>query len=349
MGNRYYTKGDLMRCNFHWRLIDGRWPKLVLLVVFFCLGCFTQARSHAAEPEATFQGKIVYFGNRKDKQQVIETSNLDGTGLTTILELRTPLYTSGRVSPDSRHVAYSLSTTPEGRPQLWLLTSQGESEKLLDDAGWVAAWSPDGKQIVFYWGDRENRESSIVDVETRQVKRIPLPTTNVVDGWTPDGRTVTVIEWNASRVFTRQDGEVYPLRALYTAKVDGTRIAPLTFNPDGDFIWSTFSPDGQRLALYQRLQHDGKTFEYAVVANADGQNPKEVLNFTEMDANNEIRPNGRPCWMPDGKSMLWQVTSQPKGSDNFIFKYVVIPIDGSAVRWLQPDQERNAWGGIDCR
>jgi Tol biopolymer transport system component len=192
-----------------------------------------------------------------------------------------------------------------------LLNAQGNAEKLLDDAGWVTAWSPDGKQIAFCWGDREHRESSIVDVTTRQVKRIALPPTHVAEVWTPDGNTLTVIDWNAERLFTREDGEIYPLRGLYTAKLDGTRVAPLTFNPNGDFIWSAFSPDGQRLAMYQRLQRDGKTFEYAVVANADGRNAKEVLNFTEMDAETEIRPNFDPCWMPDGKSLLWQVTSQP--------------------------------------
>lgn len=326
------------------------------LVTLILPSLFGASAAIGTETAASFRGKIVCFGNSKDDHRLIETMSLDGTELATVVDLDQAIDSDrrfvidGRVAPDGSRAVFAMIPAEEQRAQLWLVSPQGQTEMILENGGKPTAWSPDGRQITFYWGTSGKWDCQTVDVAARSVKRFDIAPTDVVEDWSPDGAELTVMAGNIDRRFTRRDGEIYPLRGLYFAKVDGTRLAPLTSDPDGDFIWPRYSPDGRKLAYYQRRHSNGRTFESCVVANRDGSNPRELVCFSKLAEDREVRPAGSPCWSPDGTAILWRLITRPRGSDdNGEFELAIVAADGSGVRRMQLNQGRQWWGSIDCR
>lgn len=300
-----------------------------------------------------FRNKIVFFGNSSNGHRLVETMNLDGSELHTVLELNfEQAIWHGRVSPDGRSVAFTVM--PDGqKPAVWLHSADSQHQTIVDD-GWLACWSPDSKRIAFVRGleqpEKKHRESLIIDVVSQHVRALPLPATDNFEDWSPDGTELTVSEGNPDKLFERPDGETYPLRGLYFIKPDGTRLAPLTQEPKGDFLRSRFSPDGRQIAYYHRYHYDGKTFESCVVADHNGSKQIETVCFTTLAEGLEIRPNGGPCWSPDGKTVIWMVLTRPYGSDDATGHEVIFTaVDGSRTRRMPLGKERQWWGFIDCR
>jgi Tol biopolymer transport system component len=306
----------------------------------------------AAAAGAPFRNKIVFFGNSSERHRLIETMNLDGSGLHTVLEMSfEQMIGHGRVSLDGRCVAFTEIIDGQ-KPAVWLLSADSQRPLIVDN-GWLACWSPDSKRIAFTRGleepEKNHRESLIIDVMSRRVRALRLPGVDNVEDWSPDGTELTVSEGNPDKLFQRPDGETYPLRALYFIKPDGTRLAPLTQDPKGDFLQSRFSPDGRQIAYYHRYHYDGKTFESCVVAKRDGSKPRETVCFTTLAEGLEIRPNGGPCWSPDCKTVIWMVLTRPYGSDTTGHELIFTAADGSRTRRMPLGKERQWWGFIDCR
>ena len=179
-----------------------------------------------------------------------------------------------------------------------------------------------------------------------------LPETDWIDDWSPDGQTLLATRGNPTRSVTRADGEIYPLRGLISLTISGTRSVPITTDTEGDFIWPRFSPNGRQIAYYARHHRDGKTAEYAVVAASDGAQPRELVCFTSLEAEDVVKPHGPPCWSPDGMTILFKVTKRPRkqASANLLrFEVVAIAADGTGVRRTPLGTERSWWGFIDCR
>lgn len=201
----------------------------LVLAISMTLGMRTCSGDGATTADA-FRNKLVFFGNSSRGHRLVETMNLDGSELHTVLELSfEQAIWHGRVSPDGRVVA--LTVMPEGeKPAVWLLSADGRRQTLVDN-GWLACWSPDSKRIAFVRGlerpGKKHRESLIIDVVSQQLRALPLPATDNVEDWSPDGTELTVSSGNPDQLFKRSDGETYPLRGLYLIKPDGTRLAQI--------------------------------------------------------------------------------------------------------------------------
>ncbi len=123
-------------------------------------------------------------------------------------------------SPDGTTIAYerlSDSPTPFLPAGLWMMDAHGRQQRHLADAdgghGYMPAWSPDGRKIVFVMrtnvGDRradtnvQGLQSAIavVDVTTGQAWMLASPTQtgmpiNANPVWTQDGNSVTFTAFN---------------------------------------------------------------------------------------------------------------------------------------------------------
>ncbi|MBI3838873.1 MAG: PD40 domain-containing protein [Planctomycetia bacterium] len=329
-------------------------PFISRLIVSLCAVTFGHA-CFADEPGApparpSFLGKIVFFGNRThDERHLIETMELDGTRLRTVLELKEiHMVMPGRVSPDGKSLAFIVDPGPGARPALWVLSVDGRHDKLVEEAGVnvgsVAAWSPDGKRIAYNQSnDNAEYENLIVDLASRKIQRLEMPRGDYSEDWSPDGRAISVID------FSGKDSD--RPRSLYLIKPDGTRLGSLTNDPQRDSIWSRFSPNGRQVAYEQRYSRRGKTVLSCFVANGDGSNPREVFCFDDLGEGFVIDPNGPPCWSPDGKTIIWKVLARPSGSEVLgNCELLFAAADGSKIRRIPLSSlERRWWAWIDCR
>jgi dipeptidyl aminopeptidase/acylaminoacyl peptidase len=103
-------------------------------------------------------------------------------------------------------------------PEVWLLTVEGQRRKIADD-GHVAAWSPDGTRLATYRVKGHEIENVLLEVATGRASLLPVPKTDVVWDWSPDGKAVV---WLVPRRKV-QSAETHPelvIITLSTGKVD---------------------------------------------------------------------------------------------------------------------------------
>ena len=236
--------------------------------------------------------------------------NPDGTGLETILLLgQDESMVGGRESPDGTRLAFDVSRGrgEAAHSEVWLLTAEGQRRKVADNA-YVSAFSPDGTRLAVFRLKDHEIENVIVDVDTGKATVVPIPKTDLVWDWSPDGQILAVMARNAGKVFEHPTKGTYPLRQIYCVKPDGSSRELLTTGSMLDSIAACFSPDGTRLAYQERRHHEGRVFHFAVVQGRPHGEPKDLVEFTTLfEGNQERRPHGLPCWSPDGKSIGWLV------------------------------------------
>ncbi len=303
-----------------------------------------------------FEGKLVFFGNTVAGRQCIESTTLEATQLQTALEVPEGEYiVSGRIAPDARALAFTTTTGQSQPTTLWLWEAGSDRKKLADNVTAVRAWSPEGATIVGFHGDADGKFASFtIDLASGRREKIDLPDTDWVDDWSPNGRTLLATLGNPTLSYVRADGEEYPLRALVSLDVGGDRRTPITADPQGDFLWPRYSPDGRRIAFCARHHRGGKTAEYAVVAAADGSQARELVCFRSLEAEAVVKPHGAPCWSHDGKTILFKVTKRPRkqdavGVDQIRYELVTLAADGTGVRRIPLGTDRSWWGFVDCR
>jgi hypothetical protein len=293
----------------------------------------------ASNPIASFRGKIVLFGVRRpgDREgRRIEMMNPDGTGSETVvvLEKGEGIY-AGRIAPDGERLAFSFTQVGRTSPDLWTLTTDRTRRKVADDLH-VVAWSPDGRRLAAIRADAKTRrrENLILDVENGHEDRLAIPEDDEVDDWSPDGETLTVMAGNKGQVFEHPTKGTYPLRQIYFLRPDGTQRTPLTTRPMADSLNARFSPDGGRILYFQRRHPEGLVLHFAVVQGRDGAAPRDIAQFDEIyKGNDEKRPNGAPCWSPDGESVVWMVPRRKVQSAPIRFELLILSVEtGQAHR-----------------
>lgn len=214
-----------------------------------------------------------------------------------------------RISPQKDRLAFckfvNVPGQRPGRPALTeidLADSQGRnSNKIVDNAN-IPLWSPDGKRLV-YSREKEPKESAaffgatcVLDLVTKQTKKLAIPATDEVDDWSRDG------EWFVT-VSDRHPpfGSGYQ---LYVMHPDGTHERRIT-QDDGLNCYPRFRP-GTNQIVYN---HQGHGFDSLWLVDLDGTNRKQLLTSDQEGAG---APDGA-YWSPDGKWLAvlrfdWQTT-----------------------------------------
>ena len=193
-----------------------------------------------------------------------------------------------------------------GNDDIFMMNPDGSNQINLTndpkhDSG--AAWSPDGRKIVFVRYDG----SATFDIYTmnidgsNQVKltNVPVGQSSFWPSWSPDGTRI---------VFTR-------LNQIYQMNADGTNQVQLSFHPGADDA-PKYSPDGTRI-LYYCFRGDNSEI---CIMDANGSN--------EIKLTTDIRADLFPMFSPDGSKITFSRNSIDI-TENFDDDIWIMKSDGS--------------------
>jgi Tol biopolymer transport system component len=229
-----------------------------------------------------------------------------------------------RVSPEGERIA-STQRKPSQTPR----QKQRGSEPFVADLKTLAAvkvadsggqpiWSPDGKELLYHVGTMEKETgwrgaTWLIDLATRQTRKLPIPEEDEVDDWTgPGDWMVTVSDRHPPF------GRGYQ---LYVMHPDGTGQRRIT-EGNGLNCYPRFRPDGKQIVY----NHQGGGFDSLWVVDIDGGNRRKILS---SDDNGHNAPSGAH-WSPDGK---WLAVS--------LFDWQIVEADPA-----NPGKKRRRMGGL---
>jgi len=223
------------------------------------------------------------------------------------------------VSPDGGHVAF---TTTRFDARTWDIgvidTTTRDVRRITTHMAFdrEAAWSPDGRSLLFS-SDREGTRAVFrVSLDTATVTRVsPPPERSLMPAVSPDGRRVAY-------TMGSPDGFRLVVQDLETGAVR-------TLASEGDAAEPHWSPDGSRIA-YTRLLPEGSFIEIVTLTTGAVQ-PMVIEGL--VDAR-------EPAWSPDGDWIAAAGSSAPGDDEDW---------DLVAIRLDPPGAFRLTSGGADDR
>ena len=237
-------------------------------------------------------------------------------------------------SPDGRRLVFIGGANPAGSSDiagvdyLYLWSAGHSGVRLLTRvrARVVgAAWSPDGKRIVFARAATKTNLFSLwtVRADGGGSRRLTVGGIDLEPSWSPDGRAIA---------FLRLDPKSYQ-SGIWLVHPDGGGLHRILagFKNVTEPVWS---PDGARM-----LVEDGRAL-YSVRADGGGRRRIAVLS---ADATGAVE-DPQPAWSPDGRWIVFcQLRSGVVGRSDLW----VVQSDGGGLRRLTraPELDRDpTWG-----
>ena len=238
-------------------------------------------------------------------------------------------------SKDGVLVTTDLNSTM-GNPQTSVSTwntdgATGRKRVFFDPSGsaMMAAWSPDGKQIVFgfgtFFGGRSVRPAQIkiMNADGSNVRTLTDgPVNTGFPNWSPDGKSIVYRVWGNDANHVEQRGLRLMTLADHSVKVLSTEWDNFPF----------FSPAGDRI-IFTRQRADDKDFDVFTM-KPDGTDVKQLTTTPGTD--------GHATWTPDGKRIFFMSArtgfkDEREMYDNSPQPYAqnfIMNADGTGVRQL---------------
>ena len=186
-------------------------------------------------------------------------------------------------------------------------------------------------RIVFRAALGNTAHLAIVNTDGTGERRL-THTKGVDDGhpdWSPDGSTIAF-----HRCAVKGTGGC----AIFRIRPDGTGLKRLG-SPGDDRGLPAWSPDGKAIAFsrgWGPVQNDWIKFNELFVMNASGTGSRQLTRF------NATKPFstfvGGSSWSPDGKRLVFEAGTSPRGEPANSLALFVVNADGSGLRQL------TAWG-----
>jgi Tol biopolymer transport system component len=228
-----------------------------------------------------------------------------------------------RASPDGK--SFAVMEGPFSQTTVSILGPGGRT-KIGETRGHVF-WAPDSRQVVLSeWDVIRGKETATIKSKTWRMNvdgtgrvQLPVPDSEVVFDWSPDGRWFLTGRTNATNVTKR---------TLLIRRADGTDPRPLIDEKDGSNVWpGRFSPDSQRIA-YARIdqQHNESSLWVIEVATR--------LERRILEGNAEGHAEDSPCWSPDGKYFALLMTDRTKRTLGREIRIEILDLQGNRIRQL---------------
>ncbi|HKK08399.1 MAG TPA: BTAD domain-containing putative transcriptional regulator, partial [Gemmatimonadota bacterium] len=246
---------EVLKRRYPWRSLAWVGTAAVLAAVVAGLGWMgadgevraREAAAGASGPPADLLVTRAGGGVRSERGDSALRIRAAGEGPAAVTPMALPRR-RGVVSPDGRRVALTVRG-PHGT-DVGVREGGGKTRRLTSAAPdeWPQAWSPDGRRILYQYGDRRHGDSlftthlAVADAATGEVRRFPVAHPARADSqavWSPTGTAVA---------FTgTEDGEA----EVYAADADGRRETDVSRaqGPDRHPAWS---PGGRWLAFASR-------------------------------------------------------------------------------------------------
>lgn len=262
-----------------------------------------------------------------------------------------------QLSPDGQWVAYTVTAVDTARDKtdsdIWMASWDGTQNIRLTfskENESSPRWSPDGRYLAFLSGRDAGKGAQVWLLDRRggEAQRITMIRDGVSSlAWAPDGRRLALVAGiNLDTVAAKRDtSKAWPIvidRYHFKEDVDGylettydhlllldvasRRVDTLTSGAvnDGSPQWS---PDGTRIAFIRRIPPEPGTGEesdvYVVEARA-GAAPRRLTTTPGPDV-------GPPSWSPDGRSVAYLRTDDPKWYAYQQEKLAIVPSDGGGA------------------
>jgi len=292
----------------------------ILTVSALVIGCSSSATAPVVPRPTVLANSIVFYSTRQPAG--LYAMHADGSSQV-LLTTDSDASNGVRVSPDGKHLLLTIDSTVSnpGGPPIGLLNvavmnldGSGLTQLTQSAAGFPnptgfinaeadasggvsAAWSPDGKKIVFT-AARDGYQPSLFTMNADGSGQTRLTTNPAPDSvspswdlepaWSPDGQTIVFYRL----VETRQAGIV--LASLMTIRPDGSSLTAIPgLGEQSTFPAPSWSPDSRHLAF------DGAVNGVLglVVSNADGSAARILVSG----------PIGHSAsWSPDGTSIAYE-------------------------------------------
>jgi beta-lactamase regulating signal transducer with metallopeptidase domain len=287
-----------------------------------------EAQAQQAQPEAKAKGRIYVSAALRFKPEGQDEEKTQ-YGMIIAIDPATGKWQKiadggydGRVSPDGQTLVFSRFGNG-----IWNCDTGGSNNpgKISDKSG-RPVWSPDGKHLVATRQedlDKDNEkarkkpawkdETWRIDADGRNPIKLPIPDTDSVEDWSPDGQWfVTCSDRHPPY------GRGYQ---LYLMKTDGTKERRLT--EGGLNVYARFSPDGKKILFLRQTAKAGNSIW---TMDVDGKNAREIVKEVDLAS-----PSGA-YWSPDGKQLA---VSLRAGSDTAEPRIEIMDADGTNRRQLK--------------
>lgn len=248
------------------------------------------------------------------------------------------------LSPDGRQLAYSVTMTiqeaDKQQSDLWRVSWDGSRRQALTDtpdaSEWLPQWSHDGRWLAFL-ADRGGEDAKTQvwlmpadGGEARQVTKFADGVEDFV--WSPDGRRLAVIAWDAERPEGAPKPKNPPpiVTSRYQFKEDGTGYltarrkhlhlvdvasgkATLLTPGDHDEQLPAWSPDGQTIAYVTKRGADpDRHLNYDIYLIAPEAGAKELQLTSFLGSDLDPYWESRPSWSPDSKRIAYLQSGEDK-------------------------------------